>query len=543
VNPLGGAGTGAFIAARPLRVFLSHTHDLRRHPADRSFVAAAEAAVNRAGHALIDMQYFTARPGKPAAYCIDMVGRADIYVGIIGLRYGTTAPDRPDLSYTELEFEAAREKGLPRLIILIREDSTHLLPDDQSDEYRTRQERFRARVRETGVTVARAISPDQLELKLYQALVELGPAPDAPARLAAAQALLASMPTGVLPDRDAIPTGSRMPLAPNPLFVGRGDELLQIAAALVGGDTTVALGQVVASTGLGGLGKTQLAVELIHRYGMADLLWSQGELAATRPLYERSLAIRERVLGPDDPVTGHSLNNLAIILHDQGEMDAARPLFDRALAIYDRVLGPDHPDTAGTLNNLALLLKDQGELDAARPLYERALAVQERILGSDHPATAATVNNLALLLRIQGDLAAARPLFERALATCERIFGPDHVNTATTVHNLGVLLQALGDMDAGRRHLERALDIRERVLGPDHHHTATSLHHLALLLRDQGDPSAIRASRPPAPSSSAPSPFASASSAPRTLTPSRPDAPWSSWRGTATGRLKGADHA
>jgi hypothetical protein len=57
-----------------------------------------------------------------------------------------------------------------------------------------------------------------------------------------------------------------MPLAPNPVFVGRWQELLRIAGALRGGDT-VALGQVVASTGLGGLGKTQLAVELVHRYG------------------------------------------------------------------------------------------------------------------------------------------------------------------------------------------------------------------------------------------------------------------------------------
>ena len=37
-----------------------------------------------------------------------------------------------------------------------------------------------------------------------------------------------------------------MPLAPNPLFVGRSDELLQVAAALRGGDA-VAFGQVVAS--------------------------------------------------------------------------------------------------------------------------------------------------------------------------------------------------------------------------------------------------------------------------------------------------------
>lgn len=75
------------------------------------------------------------------------------------------------------------------------------------------------------------------------------------------------MPTDAVPPRAPLPAGSRMPLAPNPLFIGRGDELLQVAAALRGIDATAALGQVVASTGLGGLGRTQLAVEFVHRYG------------------------------------------------------------------------------------------------------------------------------------------------------------------------------------------------------------------------------------------------------------------------------------
>jgi tetratricopeptide (TPR) repeat protein len=89
---------------------------------------------------------------------------------------------------------------------------------------------------------------------------------DAPAHLADAHALLSSMPLDSLPPHAVLPAGSHMPLACNPLFVGRGDELLQIVAALRCGET-VALGQVVASTGLGGLGKTQLAVEFVHRYG------------------------------------------------------------------------------------------------------------------------------------------------------------------------------------------------------------------------------------------------------------------------------------
>jgi tetratricopeptide (TPR) repeat protein len=261
------AGPSGITTATPLRIFLSHTSDLGKHTEPGSFVAAAIEAVLRARHAVTDMAYFAARDTSPAAVCTDMVAQSDVYVGIIGMRYGSPVRDRPDVSYTELEFEAAGEHGQPRLIFLVREDSGHLPRKPQPARHRARQDAFRRRLRESGLTVVRVGSPAELELAIYQALVELGPRPDAPARLAAAQALLASMPTDILPDRAPLPAGSRMPLAANPLFVGRGDELLAVAEALRGGDTTVALGQVVASTGLGGLGKTQLAVELVHRYG------------------------------------------------------------------------------------------------------------------------------------------------------------------------------------------------------------------------------------------------------------------------------------
>jgi hypothetical protein len=237
-----------------------------------------------------------ARDASPAAVCEEMVARSDVYVGIIRLRYGSPVRDRTDVSYAELEFQAATQRGLPRLIFVVREEAAHLPRKRQVAGHRARQDAFRRRLRASGLTLVRVGSPADLQLAVYQALVELAPTPDAPARLAEAQALLTSMPMETLPERGALPSGSRMPLALNPLFVGRGDELLAVARALRGGDTTVALGQVVASTGLGGLGKTQLAVELVHRCGRffaGGVFWLSFASADEIPLQVAACAAPE----------------------------------------------------------------------------------------------------------------------------------------------------------------------------------------------------------------------------------------------------------
>jgi hypothetical protein len=74
------------------------------------------------------------------------------------------------------------------------------------------------------------------------------------------------LPTDSLPPHAPLPPGSRMPYGRNPLFTGRERELLALAAALAAG-SSVAIGQIAAATGLGGIGKSQLAVEFVHRYG------------------------------------------------------------------------------------------------------------------------------------------------------------------------------------------------------------------------------------------------------------------------------------
>jgi tetratricopeptide (TPR) repeat protein len=134
--------------------------------------------------------------------------------------------------------------------------------------------------------------------------------------------------------------------------------------------------------------------------------------------------------GPDDAPDVANwpdlLNRAGRYFLGRGAYSQAAPLLRDALAIDEKVLGPEHPYTGASLNNLALLLKDQGDFAAARPLQERAVAIAERTLGPEHHVTATCLNNLALVLQAQRDFAAARPLHERALAIRERVDGPEH---------------------------------------------------------------------------------------------------------------------
>jgi tetratricopeptide (TPR) repeat protein len=217
---------------------------------------------------------------------------------------------------------------------------------------------------------------------------------------------------------------------------------------------------------------------------------SRANYSLARPLLERSLAIREKVSGPEHPDTALSLHNLGGQLQDQGDYAAARRLLERALAIREKVSGPEHPDTVMTLNGLARLLQVQGDLAGARPLFECGLAITEKTLGPEHQFTSMLLNNLAQLLQAQGDFAGARPLFERALAISEKEGGPG--NLTAFLNNLAKLLQAQGDFAGARPLLERSLSIAEKALGLEHPDTSKSLNNLARLLQAQGDFAAAR---------------------------------------------------
>jgi hypothetical protein len=73
-----------------------------------------------------------------------------------------------------------------------------------------------------------------------------------------------------------------------------------------------------------------------------------------------------------------ALNNLALMLFAQGRPGEAEPLYRRSIAIQEKVLGAQHPDLDRSLDNYAALLRKQGRDGEARTFETRARDIRTR---------------------------------------------------------------------------------------------------------------------------------------------------------------------
>jgi tetratricopeptide (TPR) repeat protein len=227
-------------------VFLSHTSELRDFPRGTSYVAAAERAVSAAGFMIVDMAGFPAADQAPAQLCAERVLGCSVYVGVLGTRYGSPVRDMPEVSYTELEFDTATEAGLNRLVFVLDADAENIgIPLSRliDREFGDRQEAFRRRVRDSGLTIQSFASPAELGQLVERSLQELAQARQRAGGGGRRGQVPAMVVVGDVPQE---PAG----------FQPRADLLAELDAPSPGRGRVAV---VHAVTGMRGVGKTQLA--------------------------------------------------------------------------------------------------------------------------------------------------------------------------------------------------------------------------------------------------------------------------------------------
>lgn len=145
-------------------VFLSSTaRDLKEYRE-----AAYKAIEGLDDYHCVRMEDFGARDHESDEFCRAKVTECDLLVGIVGHLYGG-CPEGSEKSYTEREYDAAVDAGIPRLMVIAPED--FCVPADlfKMDGKWEKQDAFRKRINKDRIR-DEFTSPENLATKITQAI-------------------------------------------------------------------------------------------------------------------------------------------------------------------------------------------------------------------------------------------------------------------------------------------------------------------------------------------------------------------------------------
>lgn len=208
-----------------------------------------------------------------------------------------------------------------------------------------------------------------------------------------------------------------------------------------------------------------------------------GQNIRALELNEKTLEVRERLLGNEHPDTITSRGNLANRYGEAGDHPRAAGLLEEMLETMEQMPPPGHPNLVTAWNNLAIAYGNMGRHDDAISLHEKALEFGIRKHGPENPDTLRYRNNLANSYRLKGCYEKAITLGQDIVKVCERELDFEHPITLAVRTSLAISYLSVGRHDEGIELLENALEARERVFGLEHSLTLGSRRNLATAYR------------------------------------------------------------
>ncbi len=457
----------------------------------------------------IRQEEFGSQNSNAVEFCRKAVRRADIFVGLVGLRRGwEPAAGNEKRSITEMEHDWARDAGRPRYLWVTPEDFPVPGTLHESDGQFARQQAFRKRVMAGGERIVSQKGfelPELLAGKIVKQLLlsdvteellnsfKLEPAPagqPVPSKEEQAPAIAAAV-WRLAEDRDV----DLLALAQNP----QGIDITELEAKLMAREKELeaeAHGTAVKRAEywrhIGALAFLQHTHKALAAYRRAvsfdrdnadgwrhlgELLYRLGDYAGARTAFEELQELGRKT--SNLRTQSNAMLRLNWIGQATGNLGAAEELANRALQLAKRAEWQE--GMARAYGNLGVIHRTRGDLKRAEKMQLKELQLNEERASLEGMARARA--NLGSIYMRQGDLVRAEHMQLKALKLFEELGHKECV--AATCGNLGLIYQARGDLDLAEEAQLKALKLSEELGRKDG--MANAYGNLGLLCEKRGD--------------------------------------------------------
>jgi tetratricopeptide (TPR) repeat protein len=216
---------------------------------------------------------------------------------------------------------------------------------------------------------------------------------------------------------------------------------------------------------------------------LADYYSSERRYADAEKAYQKTLELREDLLGRANPAIIPAVDDMARVSFAQMKYEQAADLIGRELRIMEREYGEEDPKLAPYLEQTARVFEAASKYSDAERYLTRAMGIREKASGRESAELAPDLSQLARVTAAKGNPPAAEALYRRVLGIEEAQFSPNSPELLPALDALAAL--AVRENQDAEPLLKQALAIREGSLGPNDVQVAKTLDELAAIYTGQ----------------------------------------------------------
>ena len=230
--------------------------------------------------------------------------------------------------------------------------------------------------------------------------------------------------------------------------------------------------------------ESELLARCLHAAGSVH--YEQGQFEQAESLVLRSLALRERLLGPDHPHVAASLGFLCLLEVKRLEPEKAESACLRSYDIRRRALGEQHALVGESLDRLARVRRLQGRHGEAEKLLQQSLAIARTQPHRNGKRLSGLLQRIAWLSWLQGNYVEAEGHYRAVL----EVLGPSSELGRSSVAWVGIALSQwkTGQLEVAEKELLRLYKLRRESHGPQSYRVGQILWGLAGVYRDRAAP-------------------------------------------------------